>query len=441
MLLCLGIQLSRKFEQCVLLVSDFIMASLTGKTVKRQRKVLTMQKKLDLINEYTKKNVSVKIRSQKYGVGTQTVYDLIKNKDKILKFCAESDSVTGFQNRKTLKSAEDKKVDFATYEWFRQERFKGTPISSLMITEQAKFFHSALNATSECVYSHGWLQNFKKRHGIHKLKSGGEKASADYVGATMFVDELEEFISRENLTNEQIYNGDETSLFWKCFPESSLVCHDEHFIDGHKNSKERITVLLCANAAGTHKCKPLVIGKSARPRALKNVHELPVTYTANTKAWVTQKIFLEWFNNNFVPEVRQHFLEIGLNNDSKVLLLLDNCPAHPEVQSFNAQKVFVKYMPPNCTSLIQPMDQGVIWSFKSHYRKTQMQKLLTSNNIQMFKKSFNIKNALWSISNAWDAVTSSVLKNVWNNLLCPQIEGMYVYVHIFQMKKKHTFHK
>jgi len=35
----------------------------------------------------------------------------------------------------------------------------------------------------ECEYSEGWLQKFKKRHGIKYLKICGEKASADYDAA------------------------------------------------------------------------------------------------------------------------------------------------------------------------------------------------------------------------------------------------------------------
>ncbi|XP_037808506.1 jerky protein homolog [Lucilia sericata] len=133
-----------------------------------------------------------------------------------------------------------------------------------MVKEKAKIFHSKLETNSECEYSNGWLQNFKKRHGIHKLRAEGEKSSADYIAATMFVEKLNEYILTEKLTNEQIYNGDETGLFWKCLPESSLACHNENFIDGHKVSKERVTTLLCANAAGTHKCSSKSIKKCQR---------------------------------------------------------------------------------------------------------------------------------------------------------------------------------
>ena len=63
--------------------------------------------------------------SEKYGDGIQTLSDLI------IKFCSDTDSMLGLKHRYTLKTSENPKVDFATYEWFRQERFKGTEIKIL----------------------------------------------------------------------------------------------------------------------------------------------------------------------------------------------------------------------------------------------------------------------------------------------------------------------
>ena len=147
-----------------------------------------------------------------------------------------------------------------------------------MMLEKAKMLHLKLNLNLECTYSFGWLDKFKKRHGIRRLKSTGEKQCADYESATMFVDNLDEIIKNEQLTTEQIYNADETSLFWRCLPQSSLASGTEYSIEAYKKSKERITVLLCSNTAGTHKCKLMIIGKSAHPRALKNVERLSVIY-------------------------------------------------------------------------------------------------------------------------------------------------------------------
>ena len=40
----------------------------------------------------------------------------------------------------------------------------------------------------------------------------------------------------------------------------------------------------------------------------------------------------------------------------KIVMIVDNCPAHPEVSGLNA----IKLQLPNTTSCTQPMDQGVI---------------------------------------------------------------------------------
>jgi hypothetical protein len=47
-----------------------------------------------------------------------------------------------------------------------------------------------------------------------------------------------------------IFNADETGLFWKCLPDKTLHMKGEQ-CSGGKKSKERITVLVCANMTGT----------------------------------------------------------------------------------------------------------------------------------------------------------------------------------------------
>ncbi|GFY28059.1 tigger transposable element-derived protein 1 [Trichonephila clavipes] len=102
--------------------------------------------------------------------------------------------------------------------------------------------------------------------------------------------------------------------------------------------------------------KPLLINKSLRPRALKgkDLKQLPVHWMANSKAWMTTAIFTEWFNNCFVPEVEAYMKEKYL--DFKVLLTVDNAASHPQLEHPNVQLVF---LPPNTTSLIQPLDQDL----------------------------------------------------------------------------------
>jgi hypothetical protein len=83
----------------------------------------------------------------------------------------------------------------------------------------------------------------------------GDKRSADSDAARKFVEEFTKLISDENLTAEQICNADETGLFWQCLHRRTLAAGDEDKAFGVKESKERVMVLACTNAAGTAQTK------------------------------------------------------------------------------------------------------------------------------------------------------------------------------------------
>jgi len=82
-----------------------------------------------------------------------------------------------------------------------------------------------------------------------------------------------------------IFNADETALFYKCMPDKILTFKNEK-CNGGKHSKERQTLLLAVNMTGTDKLKPLITEKSKKPRYFAGVKSFPVDYTANKKAWV-----------------------------------------------------------------------------------------------------------------------------------------------------------
>lgn len=386
---------------------------------KRTRNVLTILQKVELLKKLDCGTSVSKLQTE-YGVGKSTIYDVKAQKENILQFVSEADSLASMSKRKTLRGAKNSDHDKALYEWFRQRRSEGLPISGPMLMEKASQFHKELNIEESCEYSAGWLQKFRIRHGIRYLKVCGEKMSANVELAEEYVVKFSDLVKQHNLTPEQIYNMDETGLFWRCLPRSTLACSDEKSVSGGKDSKERLTVMLCSNAAGTHKCKMMVIGKSAKPRVFKGMKIFPVLYRSNKRAWVTQELFKDWFSNHFVSEARAHARNVGLPDNAKIVLLIDNCPAHPLAEHLVKDNVFVSYLPPNCTALIQPMDQGIIKNLKCHYRKKLLQKIVhceDSFSHDSFKKSFTLKDAVWCLSRAWNDVTSEVLKNCWHNIL------------------------
>ncbi|KAF2353176.1 DDE superfamily endonuclease domain [Trinorchestia longiramus] len=164
------------------------------------------------------------------------------------------------------------------------------------------------------------------------------------------------------------------------------------------------------------------------------MNHLPVLYYNSEKAWFTMAIFKDWFNKHFVPAVRRHQAEVlKLPADEvKALLILDNAPVHPSGEQLVSEdgKIRCMFLPPHVTSLIQPMDQGVILSCKRLYQRRYLDKVLvvledeedvtddtrgkkTIDNI----KNYNIKSAIFNVAAAWNAVKITTLGNAWKKLL------------------------
>lgn len=105
-----------------------------------------------------------------------------------------------------------------------------------------------------------------------------------------------------NISEDQLYNADESALYFRVLPKRTHVTASEKSASGRKTPKERFTFMLTANADGSHKVKPLVFGKSKNPRCFKGFKN-PLPYANSKSAWMTRHIFREWFFNHFVNEV------------------------------------------------------------------------------------------------------------------------------------------
>ena len=265
--------------------------------------------------------------------------------------------------------------------------------------------------------SKGWFENFKKRFSLHNVKLQGETASADEAAAKVFPKELAKIIEEHGYTADQVFNADETGLCWKKMPKRTYIAKSEKTARGFKAAKDRITLLFCSNASGDFMTKPLFIHRSLNPRALKSLYKtkLPVHWRSNKKAWITASLFKDWFLNCFVSEVEKYMLRKNLN--FKVLLLLDNATGHP--RELSHPNVKVVFLPPNTTSLIQPLDQGVISTFKAYYIRRTFKKKLdemdsdSSLTVSQVWKNFTILDCVKLVALAVEELRPSTLNGSW----------------------------
>ncbi|XP_055604710.1 jerky protein homolog-like [Uranotaenia lowii] len=190
-----------------------------------------------------------------------------------------------------------------------------------------------------------------------------------------------------------------SGLYFKCIPSSTFVSVNESSAPGKKGNKERVTFMPCTNADGSYKLPLMLIGKSKRPRALKNVRELPVYYASSKNAWMTRQLFKDWFFNEFVPKVTA-FLE-GANLQVTARLVLDNCSAHCSTDQLRtADGAFsTTFLPPNTAALLQPMDQNVIQMVKSNYKQKLMREILgRQGEFDDMVKRISIKNSMMTMT-------------------------------------------
>ena len=149
-----------------------------------------------------------------------------------------------------------------------------------------------------------------------------------------FREKLKKLISDKGLSPSQIYNTDETGIFWRSMPKNTHIRRGKENATGKKSSKERLSLSVGFNATGEHRLKHAVVGKSKKPRAFVGLNierDLPVLCYHSKKAWFNSAIFSNWFSNHFVPAVRiyqEEVLKIS-PDEVRAILILYNAPAHP----------------------------------------------------------------------------------------------------------------
>ncbi|XP_063598706.1 tigger transposable element-derived protein 6-like [Penaeus indicus] len=200
-----------------------------------------------------------------------------------------------------------------------------------------------------------------------------------------------------NYKLKDIFNADEFGLFYQCLPDKTYHFKGEK-CSGGKKSKVRFTGM--AAASGKEEKLPLfVIGKTKSPRCFKNIKHLPTQYTSQEKNWMSSEIFKEW-----VRKVDRKFRVDG----RKIALIIDNCPAHPTLSKLtNVQLVF---LPPNTTSILQPMDQGVIRSLKAYYRGKVVRLISRALEKKPCPK-ISILQGMKLLADSWELVSKETIVN------------------------------
>lgn len=410
-------------------------ANVSGGEPKRRRKMLSIKEKVELL-DMLKEGRSCAYVGRHYRINESTVRS-IKKEEKNIRSTA---AVTFNNTAKRVVTSRNRtivKMESALSVWVNDCRKNNIALDSIIIRLKAKQLYDRLAAKrydqngdgneeeeeaeagpssastpgpTPFSASKGWFDKFLRRFGLKGVPLHGEAASA-YAGAEEFVDTFREVMEEVGYRPEQVFNMDETGLLWKRLPRHPLA-KDE--------AKDRLTLIMCGNAAG-FMIKPGLIHKSRSPPAPKhNTMAPPVHWMHNPKAWMTKALATSWFNDCFVPEVKRYLAEKGV--EFKVVLLLTDSAGGHHAKDLEHEGVHVELLPLNTTLLIQPMDQGVIRTFKALYTRNTLQSLVdalgTDEKVSLQERwsGYTMAACLQNIQRSVDEMKSETLNACWKKL-------------------------
>ena len=156
-----------------------------------------------------------------------------------------------------------------------------------------------------------------------------------------------------------------------------------------------------------------------------------IRYYNNAKSWMRQDIFARIINKFF------YYTQFTLKRPHDILLT-DNFSAHippPEwkevalkggLRGFKRKGNTIVFLPPNTTSVIQPLDMGVIQAFKAHYRRQHLRWMV--DELDEGKDAEKIKVdlrqvCLWS-REARQFILGETISNCWHHakILPPSLD-------------------
>ena len=389
-----------------------------GSHLHKKRKCLDLSQKFAVL-EYAKKHPNLGSRkiADQFGTGKTQIQAILRNKESIVTLYESNICRNQVKRSRTAKYSD---VNEAVWDWYTLCRKSNIPVSGAMLQEEAMIIAEKLEM-NDFVASNGWLDRFKRQHNICNMAVAGEAGDVSTETVENWNERARE-ITR-GWKAENIWNMDETGSFWRGLPEKTLSEKGRRCTGG-KQAKQRLTWAFFTNAAG-EKEDPVMIGKSANPRCFKNLKSkhrpYNCSYFASKKAWMTTEV---------MTEVLSKLNGRLKRRNRQILLFMDNAPCHPESLKGKFSNINVVFLPKNTTSKTQPLDAGIIASWKVLYRKRMLRYVCSKvdgvKNAAEIVKSINVLMAIEWGREAWNDVATDTIKK------CFQKTGLYAQEEIIE---------
>lgn len=194
----------------------------------KKRRAITLEVKMDIIMRLEKGEKMAEV-ARKFNMNRSTVCMILKSKEKIVKHVKSSVTM-----QSTIISKKGGRVIEAMEKqlglWIKDCIQKRKPLCLAVIQEKARsLFNTIRTEYSDevsFVATHGWFNRFKALSNLHNVVFV-EAASVDSLTHSLtatkeFPHILEEIFHQGNYTPQQIFNVNETGLYWKKMPDCAF---------------------------------------------------------------------------------------------------------------------------------------------------------------------------------------------------------------------------
>jgi hypothetical protein len=227
-------------------------------------KRLNESQRCEIISKLSKTNPpSKRALAHEYNVSEGAIRKVWEKRDSILE---RSTLLSEEAKQKTFRALVGRftKLEDMLYIWINNMRRARLPVPPSLAIAKVKSIASTLSISdSDFKASWQWLSHFRTRRGLQKMLLHGERAEVDKNDPELLstTEELYSIIAQYDLEN--VYNMDETGLFFHLLPRYSILMPNEDISStrGKKKAKDRVSLIVYANASGTHKIPCVMIGK------------------------------------------------------------------------------------------------------------------------------------------------------------------------------------
>ena len=123
----------------------------------------------------------------------------------------------------------------------------------------------------------------------------------------------------------------------------------------------------------------------------------------------TQSLDEKWYPRGNSPETKS-----AIEKDNRrILLFMDNAPCHPEGLDDKFPQIKIIFLPKNTTSRLQPLDLGIIQTFKLKYYKRLLTHVVSKidecSSASEVCKSVDVLQAIRWTAMAWNDISESTI--------------------------------